>query len=122
MCSLSFALARLSQMQYLVVKGCHFFKVIRKKINTHFPQILCMELHNLMKKQTILVFVSILSTITLGILAIINVNMVFQAGWDTIVNMICVWMMLNTSKRYWICCRKYGLCICCYWKVNQIGM
>ena len=80
------------------------------------------ELHNLMKKQTILVCVSIVSSMTLGIMIIINFDLLAEQGWDIIVNEICVWMMLNTSKRYWNLCRRYGFCVCCYWKTNKMGM
>ena len=81
-----------------------------------------MELHNVIKKQAILVFIAITSTIILFVGTCIEIVISLEAGWIIIINSICVWMMLDTSGTYWNICRKYGLCLCCYWKTNKIGM
>ena len=81
-----------------------------------------LSLHNLIKKQTILVCIATVSTILLWIGAAIYGAILLQGGWDTIVNSVCVWMMLDTSKRYWKICKKYGLCWCCYCTTNKMGM
>ena len=81
-----------------------------------------MRLHNLMKKQTILVFIAIVSSITSWIAVGIDADIVQEMGWDNAVNLICVWLMLDTSKGYWNICRKYGICFCCYWRSNKMGM
>ena len=82
------------------------------------------RLHNLIKKQTILVFIANVSTMSIWIGAVIygSGSFFWETGWDNIVNSICVWMMLTESKRYWNFCRKYGLCWCCYRKTNKVGM
>ena len=71
------------------------------------------KLHNLIKKQTILVCTSVVSTMVLSVI---------QTPWDIIINAFCVWMMLDTSKTCWRICKKYGLCWCCYIKTNRMGM
>ena len=43
-----------------------------------------------------------------------------ESGWDIIVNAICVWIMLDTSKWYWNVCKRYGVCVCCYGKTNEM--
>ena len=77
------------------------------------------ELYNLMKKQTILVCIAVISTTLLGFGAAMDLEAVKEFGWDFGLNVICVWMMLSTSKRYWNCCRDYGLCKCCYLKTGN---
>ena len=94
--------------------------VDRKQLKPEVERI--MTLHNLIKKQAILVFVATVTTLTFWIAAGINQLFLLQFGWDIIVNAICVWMMLDTSKVYWNLCKKYGICICCYLKENRVGM
>ena len=81
-----------------------------------------MALHNLIKKQTILVCIAITGTITYFICTGIYFDFALESGWDVLVNSICVWMMLDTSKVYWNACRKYGICSCCYRKTNKLGL
>ena len=77
------------------------------------------QLYNLIKKQAILVCISVLSTTMLGGMALFDDLFVFEMGWDGALNVICVWMMLSTSKRYWDCCKDNGLCKCCYLKTGN---
>ena len=79
-------------------------------------------LHNLIKKQTILVCVATGSTCCIWLGALFYGDFTYENGWDNCVNAICVWMMLDTSKKYWRICQKYGLCYWCYRKTNKIGM
>ena len=81
-----------------------------------------MELHNLIKKQSILVGIAVSSTLMLGISVYMNDWMIMEIGWDFSVNAICVWLMLNCSKKYWMCCRKYGLCKCCYCSADVVAL
>ena len=76
-------------------------------------------LYNLMKKQTILVCIAVLSTTLFLILSGFDGAFIYEIGWDIVVNTICVWMMLSTSKRYWHCCKDHGCCKCCYWKTGN---
>eukprot|EP01084_Bolivina_argentea_P218473 370743_1 len=71
-------------------------------------------LHDLIKKQTILTCIAILSSVTLwSFIAYDNVYFLL-IPWDVSVNTICVWLMLKSSKHYWICCKRYGPCVCFY--------
>ena len=80
------------------------------------------SLHNLIKKQTILCCVATGSTCCIWFGTIFHEDFQFESGWDNCVNAICVWMMLDTSKKYWKMCQKYGFCYLCYRKTNKIGM
>eukprot|EP01084_Bolivina_argentea_P218474 370744_1 len=71
-------------------------------------------LHDIIKKQTILTCIAILSSVTLwSFIAYDNVYFLL-IPWDVSVNTICVWLMLKSSKHYWICCKRYGPCVCFY--------
>ena len=77
------------------------------------------NLHNLIKKQTILVCIAVISTTLIGSLAAVDPKMGLEIGWDFGINLICAWMMLSTSKRCWHCCTHYGICKCCYLKTGK---
>ena len=72
------------------------------------------NMYNLIKKQSILCFISVVTTVTWITWMATNKLAMLEFGWDMIVNMICTWMMLSTSKRYWHFCKDHGLCKCCY--------
>ena len=73
------------------------------------------ELYNLIKKQAILCCIAVVSTTLMGVVsAFVEETFIFEVGWDALVNIICLWLMLSTSKKYWKCCKDYGLCKCCY--------
>ena len=78
------------------------------------------KLHNLIKKQTILVVTVIVTDITLAITAGINVELTNLNGWDIIINAICVWLMIDTSTACWNKC-KCIFCWCCYYNTDQIN-
>ena len=72
------------------------------------------KLHDLIKKQTILAFIPILSTFIWSIWGIFDPLIIQQASWIFLINIVCSWMMLVTSEKYYLFCTKYGLCKCCY--------
>ena len=78
------------------------------------------DLHNLIKKQTILVCIALCSDL-LYVATIFYEPIEWMTGWFYCLNVICVWMMLATSKRYWIFCKQFGLCCCCYRKSNKLN-
>ena len=78
------------------------------------------KLHNLIKKQTILVCLVVISTSCIASLGTIDNKMGLMVGWDLCLNAICAWMMLSTSQRYWNLCKDYGLCKCCYLKTGKV--
>ena len=79
------------------------------------------ELYNLIKKQTILVCIAVISTTMFMILTALDGDFFYEIGWDIVVNTVCVWMMLSTSKKYWNCCRDHGLCKCCYLQTGDVN-
>ena len=72
--------------------------------------------------QTILVSIASFSTLSMLIGTAIDGFIIYDASLDVVVNCICVWLMLDTSSRYWNICKRYGCCICCYLDSNKIGM
>jgi len=78
-----------------------------------------LRLHNLIKKQTILVCIALASTTMLAVVSTLDGSGIAITGWDTTVNALCVWLMLGLSKQYWNCCSRYGLCHCCYLNDDQ---
>merc|ERR1712066_1050269 len=80
------------------------------------------KLHNLIKKQTILVFIAVLTDILFYVAVISNHFFRSLNGFDYAMNAICIWMMLGTSKPYWDFCKKNGICACCYCKTNKLGL
>ena len=80
---------------------------------------LTINLHHLMKKQTILATVAIGSTMCWYVVLVVVEGGSLLAPWDVVVNCICAWLMLGSSNKYWIMCTKYGLCCCCYRKRVQ---
>lgn len=77
------------------------------------------RIYNLMKKQTILACIAIVSSTMIGVSTALNGELIFEFGWDAGLNLICIWMMITMSKRYWHCCKDYGLCKCCYLKTGR---
>ena len=94
--------------------------VAREQLRPEVQRI--MTLHNLIKKQTILVCISAVSTCVLSGTAIIDISAGMGLGWDVVINSMCIWMMLDTSKKYWTMCKNYGVCFCCYWRANKLGV
>ena len=84
------------------------------KNNTNFEEIV--ELHNLIKKFTILVGIAMTSSLIYLVLIVVHWKVSFCFAWDYGINMICLWMLLGSSKKYWDWCKSYGLCKCCYYK------
>lgn len=79
-----------------------------------------LKLHDLIKKQTILVFMAVVSSVFLWIMICIDNWNTIQLYWDVSVNSICVWLMLGSSEIYWKFCTKKGIFRCCYRKENTI--
>eukprot|EP01084_Bolivina_argentea_P269682 458380_1 len=68
----------------------------------------------LMKKQTILVSITIVSTFMYWTIAALFKWFAPFVCLDLIVNSICIWLMFTWSKKYWTFCIDYGCCYCCY--------
>ena len=78
-----------------------------------------LRLHNLIKKQTILVCIATASTCSLAVVSTLDAAGIAVCGWDVMVNTLCVWLMMGIAKEYWNCCSRYGLCRCCYLNDEQ---
>ena len=80
------------------------------------------KLHNLIKKQSILAFIAIISSLFLwGGSAYYPEFFLLQYGWDILINSICTWLMMNTSQKYWIFFKTYCCCCrICYPKLNPL--
>ena len=90
-----------------------------QRMNTRHRVQRIADLHNLIKKQTILVCIALCSDLLyIGIIFFEPIE--WLTGWFYCVNVICIWLMLVTSKKYWIICKLYGFCHCCYRKSNQL--
>ena len=71
-------------------------------------------LRNIIKKQTILVFIALGSSIIYWILSMVYPSMSIQSGWDIMINVTCIWLMFGTAKPVWECLVRYCLCRVCY--------
>eukprot|EP01083_Nonionella_stella_P094234 264317_1 len=78
-------------------------------------------LHDLIKKQTILASIALVSSTSLWCLVFWKSHFFWEIVWDIAINSICVWLMLKSSKKYWELCIKYGPCICCYRRTLAIA-
>ena len=77
------------------------------------------RLHDLIKKQTILLSIAVITTMIYMSLenrpsGLFEEDVSFLFAFDIIVNAICVWLTLSCSQRYWSCCVHFGVCRCCY--------
>eukprot|EP01083_Nonionella_stella_P011896 33727_1 len=72
------------------------------------------QIRQLMKKQTILICITVCSSVLLWVFGLVHVSALRLIGFDVMINSICVWMTFKTSNTYWNCCRKYGCCCVCY--------
>ena len=77
--------------------------VKKQELKTEVQRI--MKLHNLMKKQTILVCISMCSAILCFVGTEIEGYLYHEARWDIIIDSIYIWLMLDTSKIYWNACK-----------------
>merc|ERR1712241_1016688 len=68
------------------------------------------RMHNLFKKQTILVVIVIVSNLLTWTMYIIRRKAGLIICWHIILNAICVWLMFSFSDSYWQCARTY---LCC---------
>ena len=80
------------------------------------------QLHILIKKTTILVCVAMISAIVYHVCVVVDTFAIQLFGIDVVINVLCVWLMCNSSLRYWKCCKKYGLYQICYRKENRNGL
>ena len=71
-------------------------------------------LRDLMKKQTVLVSIALCSTMILWLLSLLSTDISKQVCWDIIINSVCLWLTFGYSEKYWIWCKKYFICWCCY--------
>ena len=77
-------------------------------------------IHDLIKKQTILVSITALSSVIFLLLLPVDIRLSVLIHWDTIINVICTWLMLGSSMKYWRYCTKTCL-RCCYRKENSMS-
>lgn len=70
------------------------------------------KLYGVIKKQTILCFFALISSIVFWLSCMIVT--LEQVCWLLVFDCICVWMTFYPANRYWIFCTKYGLCCICY--------
>ena len=87
-------------------------KTAKQKVDNSVKQVI--KMYNIMKKQTILICIAIVSTSIYFIWTGISPLASWLLGWDFSINMICAWLMLSSSSLYWNWCRSKGLCKCCY--------
>ena len=73
-----------------------------------------MELPDLIKKFTTLVGIATSSSLTYLISIVLNWKVSFEFAGDHGLNMMCMWMLLGSSNKYWDWCKTYGLCKCCH--------
>ena len=76
------------------------------------------QMYNVMKKQTILTCIAIVSTSIYFIWTAITQDASWETGWDLSINLICSWLMLSSSSMYWDWCKNKGLCRCCYFNTR----
>ena len=89
-------------------------KIKKKQMSDSVYRII--ELNDLMKKQTILVIIAIMSTLIFWLAIGINTRYTGLFGYDFAINAIAVWLMSGVAKKYWKCCTRYGIFRCCYYK------
>ena len=78
------------------------------------------KMHNLFKKQTILVIIVIASNLLTWTMFIIRRKVGLIICWHIILNAICVWLMYSFSDKYWQCAKRYLCCRLCYfYDVNR---
>ena len=70
--------------------------------------------HDMIKKQTILLFIGIVSSLLYSMGMVIHPYMIRVVAFSLTLNMICLCLMFSQFDIYWICCTKYGFCACCY--------
>ena len=73
-----------------------------------------LRLQNLMKKQTILVFIALISSLVYWSLISFFPAMLIQSGWDIVINVVCIWLMFGISTKHWNCLTKYLCCNACF--------
>ena len=78
------------------------------------------RLHNLVKKMTILMFISMLSNLAYITFLAVEPMTSQIFGMPMTIKVVCIWLMCANASRYWMCCQKYGICACCYLNVNDI--
>ena len=78
------------------------------------------SLHCLIKKQTILVGIAIISSCLFWAMTAYDSVFFWEVVWDVVVNVFCIWLMLGSSKQYWELCKRWGLCVCCYLKERAV--
>ena len=79
-----------------------------------------LKLHKLIKKQTILVYVAIM-TGAIWLVCVVAVDSWIwnELNWVIFVNTVCNWLMFAESKAYWKFLHKYCCCYLCYCRQNR---
>ena len=73
-----------------------------------------MALHGMIKKHTILVYITVGTFVAWFASTYIEPWMWTQVIWELLINIVCIWLMFAESDRYWQCARKYCICHLCY--------
>eukprot|EP01084_Bolivina_argentea_P277931 474672_1 len=93
-----------------------------KSLNIHSSSSRCekqsmmrvLSLKNIIKKQTILVCIALISSIVYWILSLFYPSMTLQSCWDIMVNSSCIWLMFASAKPVWGFLSRYCCCRVCY--------
>ena len=79
------------------------------------------RMHNLIKKQTILVVIAIISSLLIWLLYICVNKVWLFTSWDVLLNTICIWFMFSFTKKYWNFAKRYCCCKICYFNdINRL--
>eukprot|EP01084_Bolivina_argentea_P266882 452842_1 len=79
------------------------------------------KMHNLIKKQSILVSISVVSSVLTWIMYIVMNKVWLLICWDVILSSICVWLTKSFSNKYWQFVKTYLCCKLCYFNdINDL--
>merc|ERR1712154_695250 len=78
------------------------------------------KIKNIMKKQTILVCIALMSSIIYWLVSIWYSPISIQSGWDIIINSLCIWLMFGSAENVWNWISRYICCHICYRDLKHI--
>eukprot|EP01084_Bolivina_argentea_P265686 450449_1 len=78
------------------------------------------SLKNIIKKQTILVCIALISSIIYWVLSMFYPSMSLQSCWDIIINASCIWLMFACTNPIWNFLSRYCCCHICYRDINHM--
>ena len=81
------------------------------------------NLHRLIKRHTILVFIMVITTIIWLVLLTTESSWWYiQIIYVLLVNIVCIWLMYSAASPVWNCSTKYFCCWICYCSKCQSGV